>query len=115
MSKKKESTLDTKYVLDPNRQLTEEQKQEIARAASKPVYYDDDCPEYSYEELKEMLRRTKELGKDRRKYGVTMRLDSESIDIAKAYGEGYTSLLARVIYYGIRDPKILKMAVESLE
>ena len=114
MNKKSNSISETKYVLKSNQKITEDQKREIQNASREPIVYDEECPEYSYEELKEMLRRTKELGKDRRKYGVTMRLDSESIDIAKAYGEGYTTLLARVVYYGIRDPKILKMAIESL-
>ncbi len=50
-----------------------------------------------------------------KKYGVSIRLDEESIEIAKAYGSGYTSLLAKIIYLGIRDPEILSKAVKQLE
>lgn len=57
--------MEVKYVLDPKKPLSEEQREEIERAAKKEIIYDEDSPEYSVEELEAMIRRTKELGKGR--------------------------------------------------
>lgn len=106
--------MDVKYTLEPKKPLSKKQLKEIENASKMEITYDEDSPEYSVAELEAMIRRTKELGKDRRKLGVSLRLDKESIDIAKAYGSGYTSLLARVLYYGLRDPEILRKALRSV-
>ena len=107
--------MDVKYTVKNGQKPNKKQMSEIEKAKTFPITSDDDCPVYSKEELQEMIRRTKELGKDRKKYGVSIRLDEENIEIAKAYGSGYTSLLAKIIYLGIRDPEILSKAVKQLE
>ncbi len=115
LMRRKKSNMDVKYTVKNGQKPNKKQMSEIEKAKTLPITSDDDCPVYSKEELQEMIRRTKELGKDRKKYGVSIRLDEESIEIAKAYGSGYTSLLAKIIYLGIRDPEILSKAVKQLE
>lgn len=44
---------------------------------------------------------------------ISLRIDQESIDIAKSFGKGYTNLFAKLIYIGIRDPEILRKAVDK--
>ena len=107
--------MNVKYSIKPGEKPTKKQIEELEKAKSFPIADDPDSPVYSKEELKEMIRKTKEQGMDKRKYGVSVRLDQESIDIAKAYGSGYTSLLAKIIYIGLRDPEILKKAIALLE
>ena len=54
--------MNVKNILDPKKPLSEEQREEIERAAKKEIIYDEDLPEYSAEELERMIERTKELG-----------------------------------------------------
>ena len=102
------------YKLDPDKPISDKAMAEIKNAKSKKIIYDDDSPKYSREELEQMIRNTREKGMDRRKYGISLRLDPESLELAKTYGTGYTSLLSKIIYFGIRDPEILKKALNAL-
>ncbi len=106
--------MEEKFTLKKNAKATKKQLEEIEKAKEYPVVPDEDCPVYTKEELQQLIRRTRELGMDRKKYGVSIRLDEESLEIAKAYGSGYTSLLARIIYIGLRDPEILSKAITQL-
>ena len=106
--------MSVKYTVDKNAKATKKQLKEIEKAKEYPLIPDEDSPVYTKEELQQLIRRTKELGMDRKKYGVSIRLDEESLEIAKAYGSGYTSLLAKIIYIGLRDPEILNKAIMQL-
>ncbi len=87
--------------------LTEEQKKMLDALDGDPVP-DEDCPAYSYEELKEMKRLADERRAERNKQSVTLRLTPETLRKARALGKGYTSILARIIENALNDPETIR-------
>ena len=91
-----------------NHPLTNEQIEMLKKAANSPIVYDEDCPEFTDEELKQ-FRRVHELkDQERRKGIVSLRLSQSSIKKAKALGPKYTAVLARMIEIGLDDPEMIK-------
>lgn len=101
----------TKQTLKPNDKLTIAQKNEIKKATKLPLVVDDDCPSYSIEELEALEKLANEKRNARQKELISLRVDHESIAMAKAFGKGYTQLFSKLIYIGMRDPEILKKAL----
>ena len=90
---------------------TKKQLEELKMANDTPIIIDEDAPTYSKEEMKILMDVAKQKHLQRQKSVVSIRLDQESIDIAKQFGSGYTGLLSKLIYIGLRDPEILKRAL----
>ena len=88
--------------------LTEEQQKMLDEMTKKPITADEDCPEYSFEELMEMKRLADER---RNRQNVTVRLTPETLERAKKLGKGYTGVLARLIENGLNDPEALRKAL----
>ncbi len=63
------------------------------------------------EDMKRLIDVVREKNKARKKTLVSLRMDQDSINIAKSFGEGYTALMSRVLYIGLRDPDILEKAL----
>lgn len=72
---------------------TEAQIEEIRAAAEKPDIFDEDCPEFTDEQLK----RFKRVHEDQRRKTVTLRLRPATLRKAKSLGKGYTTVLAGII------------------
>ena len=104
-----------KHYRDFSRELSEEEKkrvhEELERAAKMPTVIDDDSPAYSEEEMDRLIEIARQKNEARKKAIVSLRIDQDSINIAKAFGEGYTALMSRVLYFGLRDPVILEKAL----
>ena len=98
--------------LDKNAKPTPEQIEMLEKAMSLPIEPDEDCPAYSYEELKRKVEYTarrkaeKSNGED-----ITIRLSTAVANKAKSLGTGYTNVLARLIENGLNDPELLKKAL----
>ena len=88
--------------------LTPEQIVRLDNAANAPISFDEDAPILSQEQLKEMRAIAAVQRKARKKGVVSLRLDSETINIAKAIEPSYTSLMGRVLYKALRDPEYIK-------
>ena len=86
-------------------------KEELNNAEKLPVLIDEDSPSYSEEEMKRLIEIARQKNELRKKSLVSLRIDQDSINIAKSFGEGYTALMSRVLYYGLRDPEILEKAL----
>ena len=93
-----------------------EQIAEIRAAAARPHVYDEECPPFSKEELKQ-FRRVKEIRKEdnasNRKQTVTLRLKPQTLERAKSLGKGYTSILSQVIENVLSDPGKLKSLMNN--
>ena len=97
-----------KKEIDFTEPLTKEQKKMLDELETRPVEFDEDCPELTDEQLSE-FRRVSELRKEeRRKKTVTIRLSSRSLSKAKSLGKGYTSVLSRILERALEDDDLIR-------
>ena len=96
-----------KYTLEPNAELTEGQIAEIELAGKKPVTYDEDCPELMDEQLNELAVIARQQRQNRKRGIVSIRLPQQTIEKVKKLGNGYTSILSRMIDLCINDKDLL--------
>ncbi len=89
--------------LEENKPLTTEQRKMLEEAAKYPITFDEDCPELTDEQLKKFKRISKEKREKRRKQNVTLRLSYKSFQKAKSLGDGYTSVLSRILENALND------------
>ncbi len=89
--------------LKENKPLTTEQRKMLEEAAKYPITFDEDCPELTDEQLKKFKRISKEKREKRRKQNVTLRLSYHSFQKAKSLGDGYTSVLSRILENALND------------
>lgn len=80
---------------------TKEQLLEIADASSDT--FDEDSPEFSYDEMRAMVEAAKKKREDQKKELVTLRLSASALRKAKATGKGYTGFLGRLIENALDD------------
>ena len=84
---------------------------EVNEAYKHPITFDEDCPEFTYEEMVEMIKKTEEMRNARKKEVVTLRLPVSVINKAKAVGKGYTGFLSRLIENAINDKDIVSRSL----
>lgn len=94
--------------IDVNAKLTDADIAEFKKAESMPPVFDEDSPQYSYNQLAEMLARTRE---QNRTEVVSLRLKSRTLKRARQLGKGYTSVLSRVIEYALDNPEIIEKSL----
>ncbi len=101
-----------RYTLKKGTKPTKKQIEEIRAAVSKPHTYDEECPPFTKEDLKQFKRvgdARKEESLSNRKQNITLRLKPQTIARAKSLGKGYTSILSQLIENALADPDKLKM------
>jgi uncharacterized protein (DUF4415 family) len=84
------------------------QIERIRKAAKQPVTFDEDCPESTPEQLALFAA---EAHKRNLKHTVGLRLSQKTIEQYKAFGKGYTSIMASILEYAIKNPELLKKAL----
>lgn len=94
--------------IDITAALTQEQKEMLRAAATLPVVQDEDCPEFTAEELAEFKRVSETRKEERWKQNITLRLSPNSIKKARSLGKGYTSVLSRILEGVLNDPEAIK-------
>ena len=87
--------------------LTEKMKAEIAEAAKRPITFDEDCPELTEDQIAEVKMLMRQQKSRRLKRVVSLRLSNECFEKARKFGEGYTSVLSRILESALNNPKIL--------
>ena len=88
---------------------TAEQIQEAREAAKRTPAFDEDCPEYSYEQLK----RYREAAINRHgEMPVTLNLSEGTIQRAKKYGDDYRRVLSRLIDVALGDPDMMRKVAQ---
>ena len=98
----------TRKAIDINEPLTETQAKMLETMEAQSAAPDDDCPEYSEEELLHMMQLAAERKIGRQKQTVTLRLSPAAIRKARSLGKGYTSVLSRVLESALNDPKVIQ-------
>ena len=91
-----------------NEPLTEEQIKQIEKADKKPIVFDEDCPELTDQQLKEIAAMAAQQRAERRRPLLTVRVNPETLEKAKALGKGYTGIIGRLVDAAINNPELLK-------
>ena len=94
--------------IDFDKPLTEAQKNMLKEMEHKPAAPDEECPEYTEEELLNMMKLAAERRADRQKKTVTLRLSPVALKKAKSLGKGYTSVLSRILENALNNPEVIQ-------
>jgi uncharacterized protein (DUF4415 family) len=97
-----------KETLRAGQKPTKAQIKEIRDAEKRTITYTDDAPRLSSEELAEFKQINAE---NRKKIPCTLRLSKKSLEWWKSLGEGYTSVMARMLEEAQNYPDILKKII----
>ena len=89
--------------IDP--ELTADEIRELELSEQKPVVFDDDCPEMTVAQLLEFKPFHQ---KKQPKQTVSLRLSASTLDLAKRYGNGYTTFLSRLLDEAIKDEALVR-------
>lgn len=98
-------------VIKPGQKPTAKQIEEVKKASLRPIIFDEDSPEFTYEEMVKLVKKTKKRREDTTKQVVTLRLSTPTVNKAKAVGKGYTSFLSRLIENAINDKDIVSRSL----
>ena len=80
----------------------------LEKLKTRPITFDDDCPELTTEQLKQFARVSEKNSEERRKQTVTLRLSPQALRTAKSLGKGYTSVLSRILENALTDAELIK-------
>ena len=100
-----------RMVVRPGDKPTPAQIKEIEEAYKHPIVYDEDCPQYTYEELLEMAEMAKQKRAEQKKEVVTLRVSAETLKKAKATGKGYTGFLSRLLDNAIDNKDLVSRSL----
>ena len=91
-----------------NEPLTEQQIKQIEAADKKPIVFDEDCPELTDQQLKEIVAMAAQQRAERRRPLLTVRVNPDTLEKAKSLGRGYTGIVGRLVDIAINNPELLK-------
>ena len=100
-----------KTTIYPGQKPTEAQIKRIRKAATQPITFDEESPEYTLEELISMRDIAEKKRAEQKKEVVAIRLSPSTIKKAKSLGKGYTSFLSRLIENAINDKDIVSRSL----
>lgn len=87
--------------------LTAEQIKELDALDDRPIEFDEDCPELTPEQLRQMALMAKAQRAERRPV-VALRVSPSTLEKAKATGRGYTGFMSRLLDLAINNPEMVK-------
>ena len=90
--------------------LTDEQKKMLDELKNRIPKPDDDCPEISDSELRQMIESRRK--RKERKETVAIRLSPTALETAKSFGKGYTTVLSSILEKALSDKTILKQYLQ---
>lgn len=88
--------------------FTADQEKELDALENRPIVFDEDCPELTPEQLKQMAAIAKEQRMKRCRPVITLRVAPETLAKAKATGKGYTGFMSRLLDLAINNPDMVK-------
>ena len=86
--------------IDVTKGPTKEQIEMLEKASKMPSTADDEFPEFK--------RISAERKAERQKQTVAIRISQGALHKAKSLGEGYTTVLSRIIEETLKDPEAIK-------
>ena len=93
---------------DLNSELTEEELNELEAAENKEPIFDSDSPKLNKEQLMQFKSANRE---NRVKPTISLRISPATLQKAKQYGKGYTSLLSRLLDIAINDEELVRKCI----
>lgn len=90
------------------RPLTKKDIKRMKDASKRPIIYDEDSPKTTKEQLSQFRRRHEQNRINNRKVVFSTRITKNSYDKLKSFGPGYSSIVANMIEYCLKDPEIIK-------
>lgn len=91
---------------------TKKQIIEIQKAQKKTVVFDDDAPELTIQQYKEMAKIAREKRSKKTKVVIAIRISPDTLKKAKATGKGYTGFLSRLLDNAINDSVLVSKSLE---
>lgn len=91
-----------------NEPLTEQQKKQIEELDKRPIVFDEDCPELTDQQIKEIAAMAAQQRAERRRPLLTVRVKPETLEKVKALGKGYTGIVGRLVDMAVNNPELLK-------
>ncbi len=96
-----------KRTINTGMEPSSKQIKELKDASNREIVFDEDSPEFTYEELLEMVKAAEEKKKEQKKEVVTLRISAAALKKAKATGKGYTGFLGRLIENALNDKDLV--------
>jgi len=90
-----------------NYHFSEESIARLKALEDRPIDYSD-IPDYSIEEMRAMRQKAMEI---RKKQMFSLRLKTSTIEWWKSLGEGYTTIMARLLDEARKHPEWIKMCL----
>ena len=94
--------------IDVTKGPTKEQIEMLEKASKMPSTADDEFPEFTKEQLQQFKRISAERKAERQKQTVAIRISQGALHEAESLGEGYTTVLSRIIEETLKDPEAIK-------
>lgn len=94
--------------IDVTKGPTKEQIEMLEKASKMPSTADDEFPEFTKEQLQQFKRISAERKAERQKQTVAIRISQGALHKVKSLGEGYTTVLSRIIEETLKDPEAIK-------
>ena len=94
--------------IDVTKGPTKEQIEMLEKASKMPSTADDEFPEFTKEQLQQFKRISADRKAERQKQTVAIRISQGALHKAKSLGEGYTTVLSRIIEETLKDPEAIK-------
>ncbi len=96
------------YELKSDTKLTEEQERMLEEVDRRPIVFDEDCPEFTEEQLKKFSRVSDKKIDESQKQTVTLSISRQAFDTAKSFGTGYTAILSRILENALKDQSVIQ-------
>ena len=93
---------------DLQAELTPEEVRELEAAEKKTPVFDEDSPAMTTEQLLQFKRMNRE---NRTKQTISLRISPVTLQKAKQYGKGYTSLLSSLLDIAINDEDMVRRCI----
>jgi hypothetical protein len=88
---------------DIKSELTADEKNEINALDSRPITYDNDCPKLTIDQIKQFKNMDEASSQT-----VSIILSPQTMSKAKALGNGYTSVLSKILDIALNDDELVK-------
>lgn len=92
-------------------ELDDEQIKELEELEERPIEPDDECPPLTYEQLNKITMMAKKRDQNNKTDVVSIRLSHEAHEKAKALGDGYLSIISRLVENALNNPVMVKQCM----
>ncbi len=93
---------------DVKRKLSDEELKMMEVLKKSPAVPDENCPELTDEQLRQLAKISQAKRQENRKQTVSVRLSPQAMEKAQSLGKGYTSVLSRILESALSDNETIK-------